>query len=54
LRRDVYTKATHGGQAVRKLVAWATNKHDVDPRFPTFAVLFTDYSAEREQPQMDM
>ncbi len=50
LRREVYTKVTHGGQAVRKLVAWATNKHDVDPRFPRFAVLFTDYSPEREQP----
>ena len=35
---------------MRKLVAWATNKHDVDPRFPRFAVLFTDYSPEREQP----
>ena len=50
LRREVYTKATRGGHAVRKLVAWATNKHDVDPRFPRFAVLFTDYSPEREQP----
>jgi hypothetical protein len=50
LRREVYTKVAHGGQAVRKLVAWATNKHDVDPRFPKFAVLFTDYSPEREQP----
>ena len=35
---------------MRKLVAWATNKHDVDPRFPRFAVLFTDYSPESEQP----
>jgi AAA+ superfamily predicted ATPase len=50
LRREVYTKASHGGQAVRKLVAWATNKHDLDSRFPKFAVLFTDYSPEREQP----
>jgi AAA+ superfamily predicted ATPase len=50
LRRDVYTKATRGGQAVRKLVAWATNKHEVDHRYPRFAVLFTDYSPEREQP----
>ena len=50
LRREVYTKTTRGNQAVRKLVAWATNKHEVDPRFPRFAVLFTDYSPEREQP----
>jgi hypothetical protein len=50
LRREVYTKPTRGGQAVRKLVGWATNKHEADPRFPRFAVLFTDYSPEREQP----
>ena len=50
LRRDVYTKATRSGQAVRKLVAWATNKYEVDHRYPRFAVLFTDYSPEREQP----
>ncbi len=31
LRRKVYTKTTRGCQAVRKLVAWATNKHDVNP-----------------------
>lgn len=31
LRRKVYTETTRGCQAVRKLVAWATNKHDVDP-----------------------
>jgi hypothetical protein len=49
LRREVYTKATRGRQAVRKLVAWATNKHDVDRRFPRFAILFTDYAPEREQ-----
>lgn len=50
LRREVFTKATRDGHAVRKLVAWRTNKHEADPRFPRFAVLFTDYSPGRRQP----
>ena len=31
-------------------LAAATNKHEVDHRYPRFAVLFTNYSPEREQP----
>jgi transitional endoplasmic reticulum ATPase len=50
VRREVYTKRVRGGVAVRKLVAWRTNKHELDPRFPAFAALFTDYAPERQQP----
>ena len=50
IRREVYTKGSRGGFAVRKLVAWRTNKHELDPRFPAFALLFTDYAPGRRQP----
>lgn len=50
LRREVYTKATKGKTAVRKLVMWQTNKHEADPLFPNFVVHFTDYSPGRKDP----
>ena len=50
LRREVYTKTTRSGLSVRKLVAWRTNKHERDLRFPSFAVLFSGYSPGRALP----
>jgi len=51
VRREVYAKTVRGGGlAVRKLVAWKTNKEDKDPRYPAYAVLFTDYSPVRDEP----
>ncbi len=50
LRREVYTKATKGKTAVRKVVMWATNKHELDPLYPQFVVHFTDYSPGRKEP----
>ncbi len=51
IRREVYTKAVRDcGVAVRKLVAWKTNKDDVDPRYPSYAAMFTDYSPARQDP----
>jgi hypothetical protein len=50
LARQVYTKTTKGVMAVRKLVAWKTNKQDVDPRYPAYVVHFTDYSPGRQEP----
>ena len=50
IRRAVWTKAAKGQTAVRKYVAWATNKHDRDPRFPPYVVCFTDFSAGRKEP----
>lgn len=50
LRREVYTKSGKNGTAVRKLVQWRTNKHDVDGDYPAFVVHYTDYSPGRKAP----
>ena len=50
VRREVYTKPTAVGPAVRKLVAWKTNKNQTDPAYPVYAVFFTDYSPGRRDP----
>ncbi len=50
MRREVYTKTSKKGTAVRKLVQWRTNKQDVDPSYPAYVVHFTDYSPGRKQP----
>ncbi len=51
IRRDVYTKRVRDcGVAVRKLMAWKTNKEDIDPRYSAYAVMFTDYSPARQDP----
>lgn len=51
IRREVYAKPVrNGGRAVRKFVAWKTNKEDKDPRYPVYGVLFTDYSPVRGEP----
>ncbi len=48
--RAVYTKVTKEKTAVRKLVAWKTNKEEVDPAYPAYVVHFTDYSPGRAEP----
>ena len=50
IRRQVWTKATKGQVAVRKLLVWQTNKSHVDPTFPAYVVHWTDYSAGRSSP----
>ena len=50
LRREVYTKATKGLTAVRKLLVWQTNKAEADSAFPAYVVHFTDYSPTRKSP----
>ncbi len=51
IRREVYTKTGRKGDtAVRKVVAWVTHKENIDPRYPAFAALFTDFSAARTEP----
>lgn len=50
VRREVWTKTTKGKVAVRKLLAWKTNKDDLDPLFPPFVVHWTDYSPGRKDP----
>lgn len=49
VRREVYTKPTRVGPAVRKLVAWRTNR-SADPAWPAFVVHFTDYTPDRSPP----
>lgn len=50
IRREVYTKTTKGQIAIRKLVAWKTNKEQDSPTHPAYVVHFTDYSAGRKDP----
>ncbi|MHB9038664.1 MAG: AAA family ATPase [Armatimonadota bacterium] len=50
IRREVYTKRVRDyGAAVRKLVVWKTNKDDVDPHYPAYSAMFTDYSPVRQE-----
>ena len=49
LRREVYTKMSKSGLAVRKLVCWKTNKQEADAAYPGYVVFFTDYSPGRKQ-----
>ncbi len=50
IRREVYTKRSKKGVAVRKLVGWKTNKHEIDEAYPNFVIFFTDYAPGRKQP----
>ncbi len=50
IRRTVWTKTTKGKVAVRKLVAWQTNKSNIDPTFPAYVLHWTDYSSGRATP----
>ena len=50
IRREVYTKRSKKGVAVRKLVGWKTHKSDADPAYPNFVIFFTDYAPGRKQP----
>jgi len=50
IRREVWTKETKGVTAVRKLVVWKTNKHEVESGFPSYVVHWTDYSPGRASP----
>lgn len=50
IHRRVWTKETKGRLAVRKYVAWATNKAERDLRYPAYVIAFTDFAAGRKQP----
>lgn len=56
LERRVWTKgARGGGLAVRKYVAFETNKADEDPNYAPYVAFFTDFSPGRKEPlQTDM
>jgi hypothetical protein len=48
--REVYTKSSKKGMAVRKFIMWATHKKETDSRFPNYVVQYTDYSPGRKEP----
>jgi len=50
VRREVWVKEQKGKKAVRKLVAWKTNKEQSDPDYPAYVVHWTDYSPARREP----
>ena len=49
LRREVYVKESKGIQAVRKFLAWKTNKEE-SGQYPPYVLSFTDYSPTRKDP----
>lgn len=50
LRRAVWTKTTKDKVAVRKLVAWKTNKEAQEASYPAYVLHWTDYSPGRATP----
>jgi len=50
LERRVWTKVTKDKKAVRKYVAWATEKAAQDARYLPYVVCFTDFSPGRKEP----
>lgn len=50
VRREVWTKASKTGTAVRKLLVWRTGKEAQWPGWPAWIVHFTDYSPDRKTP----
>ena len=48
--REVYVKETKGKVAVRKLVAWKTNKETLDEAYTAYTLVLIDYSAGRKDP----
>ena len=50
IRREVYTKKAKDKVAVRKLVAWKTNKEGESVDHPAYVIHFTDYSPGRKSP----
>ena len=50
LRREIFTKKSGGGLSVRKVVAWKTNKDQIDPLYPSYVFYFTDFAYARKVP----
>ena len=50
IARRAWKKVTKGQVAVRKYVAWATHKRELDPSYPAYVACFTDYSPGRKDP----
>jgi hypothetical protein len=50
VRREVWTKTSKAGTAVRKLLVWKTEKESHWDGWPAWIVHFTDYSPDRKTP----
>jgi hypothetical protein len=50
VRREVWTKTSKTGTAVRKLLVWRTGKESQWAGWPAWVVHFTDYSPDRKTP----
>jgi hypothetical protein len=50
LRREVWTKTSKTGTAVRKILVWKTGKESQWSGWPAWIVHFTDYSPDRKTP----
>jgi len=50
VRRQVWSKASKSGLAVRKLLVWSSGKQDSWPGWPAWLIHFTDYSPDRQAP----
>ncbi len=50
IKREVFYKDIAAGLCVRKVVAWKTNKENVDPLYPPYVVFFTDFTPGRSEP----
>ena len=50
IKRSVATKTLRGGQMVRKIIAWKTNKEDASKDFPAYVIQLTDFSENRKDP----
>jgi len=50
VRREVWTKSSKTGTAVRKLLVWKTGKESQWSGWPAWIVHFTDYSPDRKTP----
>ncbi|MBI5787313.1 MAG: 26S protease regulatory subunit, partial [Candidatus Schekmanbacteria bacterium] len=50
LRREVFSKDSAAGLCVRKLVAWKTNKENLDPLYTPYVVFYTDFTPGRTEP----
>ena len=50
IKRAVATKELRGGQMVRKIIAWKTNKDEASKDFPAYVIQLTDFSENRKDP----
>lgn len=48
IKRSVATKTLRGGNMVRKIVAWKTNKDEASKDFPAYVLQLTDFSPNRK------